>query len=367
MSRAQEKVSAANVLPIIEIANRFQHAFFLMILKKLMTVPLKILSMSGDNIYDLIIIGAGPAGLSAGLYAGRFRLNTLILEKMSAGGQIMLSSTIENYPGFPAGISTTELIDKFKKQVEEVGVKIEYSEVLEISEKSSSNRNFRELKAELPQIYTVRTSGGSFDARSLIIATGAQAKSLGVEGEERFIGRGVSYCATCDGPLFKNKDVIVVGGGDRAIEEAQFLSSYAAKVTVIHRRQELRASKILEERARQNSKINFILGSVIERIIGSNKVGEVIIKNVKTGRESAISCQGVFIFVGIIPNTQFLKNLLDIDEFGFIITDENLASSKKGIFAGGDCRKKSLYQVITACAEGATAANSAYKYLTSKI
>ncbi len=303
-------------------------------------------------MHDLIIIGAGPAGLSAGLYAGRFRLNTLILEKMSAGGQIILSSTIENYPGFPAGISTTELIERFKKQVEDVGVKIEYSEVREISS-----------KAELPRIYNIKTSEGSFDTRSLIIAAGAQSKRLGAEGEEQFIGRGVSYCAVCDGPLFKNKDVIVVGGGDRAIEEALFLTSYAAKVTVIHRRQELRASKILEERARQNPKINFVLGSVVEKVIGSNRVEGAVIKNRETGAESVLSCDGLFIFVGLIPDTQFLKKFLHFDESGFIITDENLASSKEGIFACGDCRKKSLYQVITACAEGAIAANSAYKYV----
>ncbi|MDI6758966.1 MAG: thioredoxin-disulfide reductase [Candidatus Omnitrophota bacterium] len=305
-------------------------------------------------MYDLIIIGAGPAGLSAGLYAGRFRLNTLILERVSAGGQIILSSTIENYPGFPAGISTTELIERFKKQTEDVGVKIEYSEVLEIS-------------LGKDQIYNIKTSEGSFDTRSVIIAAGAQSKRLGVEGEERFLGRGVSYCATCDGPLFKNKDVVVVGGGDRAIEEALFLSSYAAKVTIIHRRQELRASKILEEKARQNLKINFVLKSVIEKIIGSDRVEGVVIKNRETIAESILSCHGLFIFVGLVPDTQFLKNLLHLDESGFIITDENMASSKEGIFASGDCRKKGLYQVITACAEGAIATNSVHNYLMNKL
>ncbi len=315
-------------------------------------------------MYDLVIIGAGSAGLTAGLYAGRFRLNTLILEKMSVGGQIILSSIIENYPGFPAGISTYELIDRFKKQVEDVGVKIEHSEVLEISEKPLPNTNCHESKAELPRIYNIKTSDGFFDTKSLIIAAGAQAKRLGAEGEEKFIGRGVSYCATCDGPLFKNKDVVVAGGGDRAIEEAIFLSSYANKVTVVHRRQELRASKILEERARQNSKINFVLDNIIEKIVGRDRVEEVVVKNVKTGLENVIPCQGVFIFVGVIPNTRFLKNFLRIDELGFIITDEDLTTSRDGIFAGGDCRKKSLYQVITACAEGAIAANSAYKYVS---
>jgi thioredoxin reductase (NADPH) len=307
-------------------------------------------------MYDLIIIGAGPAGLTAGLYAGRFRLNALILEKMSVGGQIILSSVIENFPGFPGGISTQELIDKFKKQVDEVGVKIEPEEVLEIGQS---------FKLETP-LYNVRTADKTYEAKSIIVSTGAQAKRLGIEGEDKFIGRGVSYCATCDGPLFRDKEVVVIGGGDRAIEEAIFLANYAKRVTLIHRRHELRASRILEEKARKIPKINFILDSVIEEITGLNRVESVKLKNIKTDAISNLSCQGVFIFVGIQPNTAFLKNLLQTDELGFIITDQEMNSSGGGVFACGDCRKKSLYQVVNACAEGAVAANSAHKYLSMR-
>jgi thioredoxin reductase (NADPH) len=304
-------------------------------------------------MYDLIIIGAGPAGLTASLYAGRYRLNTLVLEKLAVGGQIILSSTIENFPGFPGGIATEELIERFKKQSDELGIKITMQEAGEI--------NFT-LQAGSP-LYNITTKEASYQARSLIIASGAQPKRLGVEGEERLTGRGVSYCATCDGPLFKNKEVVVVGGGDKAIEEALFLTEYASSVCVIHRRDTLRASKILEEKARANKKIRFLLDTVVEKIEGSDSVEAVKIKNVKTEGLSLFNCQGVFIFVGIQPNTDFLKQKLKMDGKGFIVTDQDLQTSEKGVFACGDCRKKSLYQVINACAEGAVAAASAQRYL----
>jgi thioredoxin reductase (NADPH) len=304
-------------------------------------------------MYDLIIIGAGPAGLTASLYAGRYRLNTLVLEKLAVGGQIILSSTIENFPGFPGGIATEDLIERFKKQTDELGIKITMQEAGEI--------NFT-LQAE-SSLYNITTKEVSYQARSLIIASGAQPKRLGVEGEERLTGRGVSYCATCDGPLFKNKEVVVVGGGDKAIEEALFLTEYASSVCVIHRRDTLRASKILEEKARANKKIRFLLDTVVEKIEGSDSVEAVKIKNVKTEGLSLFNCQGVFIFVGIQPNTDFLKQKLKMDGKGFIVTDQDLQTSEKGVFACGDCRKKSLYQVINACAEGAVAAASAQRYL----
>jgi thioredoxin reductase (NADPH) len=304
-------------------------------------------------MHDVVIIGAGPAGLSAALYAGRFRLNAVVLEKMSPGGQIVISSTIDNYPGFPGGLATQDLIDKFIKQVEDVGVKIQSEEVLEI-EKS--------FKLKTPH-YNIRTSERSYETKCIIIATGAQSKRLGAQGEEELIGRGVSYCATCDGPLFKNKEVVVVGGGDRAIEEALFLTSYAKKVTIVHRRKELRASKILVEKARINPKISFVLDSVLEKISGVDRVEDITVKDVLSETQSYISCQGVFIFVGIIPDTKFLKGLIQLDDAGFIVTDQELKTSSEGVFACGDCRKKSLYQVITACAEGATAADCVHKYL----
>ncbi len=303
-------------------------------------------------MHDLIIIGAGPAGLAAALYAGRFRLKTLIFEKMSAGGQIILSSEIENYPGFPGGISTYDLIERFKKQIQGLGLTIENEEVLEAKTGAKS--------------CAVKAGDKVYEAKSLIIATGARPKHLGVPGEERFIGRGVSYCGTCDGPLFRDKDIIAIGGGDRAMEEAIFLSGYARQVHLVHRRSEFRASKILVEKAKAAANINFVLDSVVKEISGENKVEKVKIKNIKTGSEATIACQGVFVFVGIEPNTAFLKNMLEMDEAGFIMTDQDMRTSKEGIFACGDCRKKSLYQVITASSDGAIAADSAHKYLLNR-
>jgi thioredoxin reductase (NADPH) len=304
-------------------------------------------------MYDLIIIGAGPAGLTAALYAGRFRLNTLVLEKLSVGGQIILSSTIENYPGFPGGIGTYELIDKFKQQIDELGVPIQMREATSIVS----------AKGENGQLFQVTSGDAVLEAKSVIVATGAHPKRLGVQGEERLTGKGVSYCGTCDGPFFRNKDIIVVGGGDRALEEALFLTGYAAKVYVVHRRSAFRASKIVEEKAKAHPKISLILDSVLEEIKGEMKVEGVTVRNVVTGNLIDITCQGVFVFIGINPNTYFLKNSLEIDEAGFIITQSVVQTSLPGIFACGDCCRKSLYQVVTACGEGAAAADAAYKYI----
>lgn len=298
---------------------------------------------------DLIIIGAGPAGLTAAIYAGRFKLDTLIFEKMACGGQILLSPSIENYPGFPDGISTFELIDKFKQQMEGLGLRIEAKEVQEITSKG--------------KYYQVKSGTEIFETKALIISTGAQSKRLGVKNEERFIGKGVSYCGTCDGPLFKNKDIIVVGAGDRAVEEALFLANYAKSIHLVHRRSEFRAAKILVDKLKANAKVNFVLDSVIEEINGESRVEAVKVKNVKSLESLNIACAGVFIFVGITPNSACVKNLLEIDEFGFIITDRSMSASKEGVFACGDCVSKSLYQVVNACGEGAVAADSAHKYL----
>ncbi|MDO8662490.1 MAG: thioredoxin-disulfide reductase [Candidatus Omnitrophota bacterium] len=300
-------------------------------------------------MHDLIIIGAGPAGLTAAIYAGRFKLDTLIFEKMSVGGQILLSPSVENYPGFPEGVATFELIDKFKQQVMGLGLRIEEQEILEIIPGEKS--------------YQVKTKTASFQTKAVIISSGAKSKRLGVEGEDKFIGRGVSYCGTCDGPLFKDKDIVVVGGGDRAIEDAIFLANYAKSIHLAHRRNEFRAAKILVDKLKSNPKVKFVLDSVIEEVIGENKVNAVKVRQVKTLKESVINCEGVFIFVGIIPDTCFIKNLLETDEFGFIITDQSMRASRNGIFACGDCVRKSLYQVINACGEGAVAADSAHKFL----
>lgn len=301
-------------------------------------------------MYDLIIVGAGPAGLTAALYAGRARLKTLVLEKMSVGGRILLTETIENFPGFPEGISTHDLIKRMEEQVRGLDIKIELEEVLELDCKSKS----------------IKTSSKTYTAKSIIIATGARARKLGCLGEDRLIGKGVSYCATCDGPLYKEKNVVVVGGGNAVAEEALYLARFAQEVNIIHRRDDLRASAILQERLKENKKIHFILSTVVTEIIGSGKVESIKIKEANTSGEQIIACDGIFIYIGYEPDTDFIKNKVKLDEAGFIITDQNLATSEEGIFACGDCRKKTLYQVITACGEGATAADSAYKYLLTR-
>ena len=299
-------------------------------------------------MYDLIIIGGGPAGLTAALFAGRSRLRTLILEKMGVGGRILLTDTIENFPGFVGEASTEELIKRMEEQVKNLSIEIKLEEVINIDCKQKS----------------IKTNAGTYAADSIIIATGARQRKLGVSGEDRLIGRGVSYCATCDAPFYKEKNVVVVGGGNAVAEEALYLTRFAKQVTIVHRRDELRASAILQERLKVNKKINFVLSNVVTEIIGSNKVESIKVKDVNTSQEKNIPCDGVFIFIGYEPETGFLKNKLKLDDAGFIISDENMATSQEGIFAAGDCRKKSLYQVVTACGDAAIAADSAYKYIS---
>ncbi len=301
-------------------------------------------------MHDLIIIGGGPAGLTASLYAGRSRLDTLLIEKMSLGGRILMSETIENYPGFPGGILTAELTGRMEQQVRELGVKIESDEVLDLDCAKK----------------TVKTSSGLHESRAIIIASGSRARKLNVPGEEKYTGRGVSYCATCDAPFYKEKKVVIVGGGNAVAEEAIYLSRFAGSVNIIHRRQDLRASMILQEKMQQDKKINFILSSIITEIKGTQKVEAVKIKDLLSGEENDFNCDGVFIYVGYEPETLFLKGKLRMDEEGFIIADEFMATSVDGIFACGDCRKKSLYQVINACGDGAVAADSAYKFIAGR-
>ncbi|MFH1269798.1 MAG: thioredoxin-disulfide reductase [Candidatus Omnitrophota bacterium] len=302
------------------------------------------------NTHDLIIIGAGPAGLTAALYAGRSRLNTLLLEKIGPGGRILLTETIENFPGFRGGIDTVELIKSMQEQVTDLGIKIVLEEVSGVDCKSK----------------TVKTNAGAHSAEAMIIATGAHPRKLGVPGEDKLTGRGVSYCATCDAPLYREKNVVIVGGGNAMAEEALYLARFAKSVTIIHRRDELRASLILQEKLKINKKINFILSSVITEISGSNRVEGIKIKDLNSSEVRDIPCDGIFIYVGYMPDTAFVKDKLELDETGFIITAEDMSTSSEGIFACGDCRRKTLYQVITACADGAVAADSAYKYLAAK-
>jgi len=301
-------------------------------------------------MYDLIIIGGGPAGLTAALYAGRSRLKTLMLEKMVLGGRILMSETIENFPGFLGDMSTQELIRRMEEQVRDLDIKIESEEVLEL----------------VPGLKSVRTSLGTHSASAVIIASGARPRKLNVPGEEKLTGRGVSYCATCDGPLYKDKNVVVVGGGNAVAEEALYLARFAKSVNIVHRRDDLRASAILQERLKADKKINFLLSRMVTEILGSSRVESVKIKEAGTAGESIVACDGVFIYIGYEPETGFLNNKLKLDEAGFIITGEDMSASEEGVFACGDCRKKSLYQVVTACADGAVAADSAYKYIAGK-
>ena len=288
--------------------------------------------------------------MTAALYAGRSRLNTLLIEKLAIGGLILMSESIENYPGFPGGIPTQELMARMETQVKELGVKIESEEVLDL-----------DCAAKV-----INTAAGSHQADAIIIASGSRPRKLNVPGEQQYTGRGVSYCATCDAPFFKGKRVVIVGGGNTVAEEAIYLSRFADKVSVIHRRQDLRASMILQERMQQNNKINFILNSIVTQIKGVNKVESVVVKDLLSGQENDFSCDGVFIYIGYDPETVFLKNKLQMDEVGFILTDENMATSSSGVFACGDCRKKGLYQVINACGDGAVAADSAYKFIANQ-
>ena len=307
--------------------------------------------------YDVIIIGGGPAGLTAGLYTARSKMKTLLLEKIAPGGQAAVAWTIENYPGFPEGIGGPELMDRFKKQVEKYGLEIKSGEVVKINVPSED-----ELSKGEPE-KVIRTEKEEYKTIALIVATGTRPRKLEVPGEERLIGRGVSYCATCDGPLFKNRKVVVVGGGDTAVKEALFLSKFAEKTTLIHRRDELRATKIIQERAISNPKMEFVWKSIVTEVLGEAEVKGVRVRNLETGKDLILDAKGIFVCIGTVPNTRFLRDIVEMDDKGFIITDENMETSVKGIYACGDVRKKLLRQVVTACGEGATAGFAAGQYV----
>ncbi len=300
-------------------------------------------------MYDVAIVGAGPAGLSAGLYAARAKLSTVIIEKMYPGGQAAITYRIENYPGFSDGIGGIELTDAMKSQAEKFDAKFLNGCVEKIEKEDGTFRVFM--------------NGESITAKTVILASGAQPKKIGVKGEQEFTGKGVSYCATCDGAFYFDRSVAVVGGGDTAIEEALFLTRFASKIYVIHRRDQLRATKILQERAFQNDKISFVWDSVVNEIRGEDAVKEVIVKNVKTGSLNSIPVDGIFVAIGQSPATNFVKNLVALDEQGYIITNDKMMTDVRGIFAAGDVRQKPLRQVITAAADGAIAAVEAGRFI----
>ncbi|MFH1684079.1 MAG: thioredoxin-disulfide reductase [Candidatus Margulisiibacteriota bacterium] len=298
---------------------------------------------------DLIIIGGGPAGLSAALYATRSRLKVLLIEKMILGGQATTTFFIENYPGFPEGISGLELCNRMQDQVRRLGLDIMWGNTISVKNK----KTFREVQVD----------GKILTSKAVIIATGTESAKIGVPGEDEFRGRGVSYCATCDGPFYKEKNIMVVGGGNSAIEEALFLTRYARKISVVHRRDQLRADKILAERALAEPKMYFFWHSVVEAISGKQKVEEVTLKDLNSNKKLKVPIDGIFIYIGSKANSDCVKDTVKLDKQGFIITDENMKTSATGIFAAGDIRVKLLRQVVTAVSDGAIAAESARKYI----
>lgn len=300
----------------------------------------------------VLILGSGPAGLAAALYAARADLNPVVLTGMELGGQVSLTYTVENYPGFPDGIGGTQLVELFQKQAERFGARVEFDTATEID---LSNRPFR-----------VRTYNTEYLAETLIVATGATPVHLNVPGEKELTGRGVSYCATCDGWFFKDKDVIVVGGGDSALEEAIFLTRYATSVTIVHRRDSLRAGAILQKRARQEPKIRFIWNTVVTEILGQEAVQAVRLKNVITGEQQDYPTDGVFIFIGHQPNTQLLAGQLDLDERGYVKTDTQMRTNIPGVFVAGEAGDPNYRQVITSAGMGAAAAMQAIRFLEAQ-
>ena len=300
--------------------------------------------------FDVIIIGAGPSGYTAGIYCSRAGYDTLILSGLLPGGQLVNTTEVENYPGFENGIMGPDLMIDMRKQSQRMGTTIIDDVVVDV--------DFRRKP------FKVLTASEEFEGRAVIIATGANPRKLGVEGEETFSGKGVSYCATCDGPFFRNQEIVVVGGGDSAIEEATFLTKFASNVHLIHRRGELRASKIMQERAFNNEKIKFHFDSAVTSIKGDQKIQQVILKNLKTNEETTHEAGGLFVAIGHDPNTQLFKSQIDLDDEGYIVLKNKTHTNMEGIFAAGDVHDRSYRQAITAAAFGCMAAIDVDEYLT---
>lgn len=305
-------------------------------------------------VHDVIILGSGPAGLTAAIYAARANLNPLLIEGAQSGGQLMITTDVENYPAFPSGIQGPQLIAEMRKQAQRFGTELLQGDISAVDLKSAPFRVVVEGETE-------------YQARALIICTGASAKLLGLPSEKKLMGHGVSACATCDGFFFKEKEVVVVGGGDTAMEEALFLTKFATRVEIIHRRDKFRASKIMQDRARRNDRIKFIMDSVVEEILGEDqtRVSGVKIKNVKTQQIQEKKCDGVFIAIGHLPNTQLFRGQVDLDEHGYIITRSGTQTSVPGVFAAGDVQDRVYRQAVTAAGTGCMAAIDAERYLES--
>ncbi|MCL2065085.1 MAG: thioredoxin-disulfide reductase [Candidatus Cloacimonetes bacterium] len=299
--------------------------------------------------YDLAIIGAGPAGLSAAIYGARGGLKTIVFEQALIGGQIVLTNEVENYPGFEEILTGFELGEKMKLQAQKFGAEIREETVESIIIHDSDKE--------------IKTSEQNYQVKAIVFATGASPRKLGVSGEERLTGRGVSYCATCDGALYRGKVVAVIGGGDSAIEEAMFLTNFVSKAYIIHRRDELRAVHSIQQKALKNEKLEFILDTVVQEIIGENQVKSLSLLNKKTSVASELIVDGVFIYVGISPNNFLIKDILQLDNQGFVVTDDDMQTEIPGFYVVGDIRKKSLRQVVTATSDGAIAGFMAERYI----
>lgn len=303
--------------------------------------------------YDMIVIGGGPAGYTSALYAARAGLSALVIERLSAGGQMALTHEIDNYPGFENGIDGFTLADKMQQQAERFGAKTEYAEVLSV-----------DLHA---QPKTVTTDSGSFSAKTIVIATGANPRPLGVAKEQELIGRGISYCAACDGMFYKGKTVVVVGGGNTAAADALLLSRVAEKVIIVHRRDTLRATKVYHEPLMRAENVEFRWDSVVRELLHDTKLTGVRLENVKTGEQTEVACDGVFVSVGRIPATDLFKEHLTLDAAGYIVADESTQTNVDGVYAVGDVRTKALRQVVTAVADGACAVHHAEEFLAELI
>jgi thioredoxin reductase (NADPH) len=304
------------------------------------------------SLYDVIIVGSGPAGYTAGIYTSRARLKTLLVTGTLPGGQLMTTSEVENYPGFPNGIFGPELMMNMRQQAERFGTIAVDDEVIQVDFKQ---RPFK-----------ITTSSEIFESEAVLICTGASPRKLGIKGEQMFAGRGVSYCATCDGPFFKGEDIVVVGGGDTALEEATFLSKFGKSIKIVHRRDSLRASKILQDKAFENPKIEFLWNSVVSDIIGDKKIASIVVRDVYNGKEQKIQAGGLFVAIGHDPNTGIFTGQLELDDKGYIALKNNSLTSVEGVFAAGDVHDYRYRQAITAGGFGCMAALDVEKWLTER-